>query len=358
MKLVSPFLKRALYPGMSSLGLFRGAAVPGTFCAVTYHGVVPAGYESKEFALDGHLVNAASLRAQLGLLKAHYHVLQPEEIRAYWREGAPLPPRSILLTCDDGLQNVLSDMLTVLQEAGVRCLFFITGASAGDSAGMLWYEELYVALMTAPAGSIEITELKLAASLGAAEQRRATWRTWMQELSKHSCEVRRYAVQEVCAKAGLKADYFSSLDGPNARRFRLLNAEGVRQLAQAGMTVGAHTLSHPVLAHATRDEAWKEIQQSRAALQSVTGTDIWALAYPFGDATAAGAREFEMAEQAGYECAFMNCGGGFFHSFDRFAIPRVHVTGDMTLGEFEAHVSGFHEKLRQRLGRQGVVSCA
>jgi peptidoglycan/xylan/chitin deacetylase (PgdA/CDA1 family) len=210
--------------------------------------------------------------------------------------------------------------------------------------------------MAAPAGNLEVQQLRLAATLGSMEERRATWWAWVRELSSYSCELRRSVVQEIRAKAGLARDPLASLDEPQRRRFGLLNSDGVRQLVRAGMTVGAHTLSHPVLANAPRDEAWKEIQQGRAALHAVTGTDVWALAYPFGDLAAVGVREFEMAKQAGYECAFMNCGGGLAASFARFAIPRVHVAADMTLGEFEAHVSGFHEKLRQRFGRQGVVA--
>jgi hypothetical protein len=34
---------------------------------------------------------------------------------------------------------------------------------------------------------------------------------------------------------------------------------------------------------------------------------------------------------------------------NRFALPRVHVTADMSLSEFEAHVTGFYRSLRRRL---------
>jgi hypothetical protein len=62
-----------------------------------------------------------------------------------------------------------------------------------------------------------------------------------------------------------------------------------------------------------------------------------------------------MAEQAGFECAFMNIGGGFGAALPKFAMPRVHVTSDMGLGEFEAHVSGLHRALRVRLSREAAV---
>jgi hypothetical protein len=50
----------------------------------------------------------------------------------------------------------------------------------------------------------------------------------------------------------------------------------------------------------------------------------------------------------------LNTGGGLGakinHSkITRFALPRVHVTADMSLFELEAHISGFYRSLRKRL---------
>jgi len=75
---------------------------------------------------------------------------------------------------------------------------------------------------------------------------------------------------------------------------------------------------------------------------------VWALAYPFGNSAAAGDRELQLAKQAEYECAFMNVSGPLAAT-SKFALPRVHVTADMSLSVFEAHASGFHENLRRRL---------
>lgn len=97
------------------------------------------------------------------------------------------------------------------------------------------------------------------------------------------------------------------------------------------------------------DMAWKEISESRSVLQNAVGKPVWALAYPFGDAASVTPREMQMAEQAGFQCAFMNIDGGFGAQLPKFALPRVHVTADMNLSEFEAHVSGFHRDFRSRL---------
>ena len=97
--------------------------------------------------------------------------------------------------------------------------------------------------------------------------------------------------------------------------------------------------------------AWNEIVQGRARLEAVLGKPIWAFAFPFGDADSVTPRVAAMAKQAGFDAAFMNIGGGLGTEFSPQAVPRVHVNADMSLSEFEAHVSGFYETLQRRMRR-------
>jgi peptidoglycan/xylan/chitin deacetylase (PgdA/CDA1 family) len=285
-------------------------------------------------------------------------VLGEQDFLGWLQEGRELPACSVLLTCDDGLQNVLSEMVPVLQEEHAWCLFFVTGASTGDRATLLWYEELYLLLMSAPPGELRFPELHLIAQISGPLQRRSLWWSWVQELSRYKAEVRARFLSEFREQTGARKDW-QSADQTDAmkRRFCLLTADELRGLAQAGMAIGSHTMSHPVLARLSNESAWEEMSQSREALSRFLGKPVWAIAYPFGDPASAGAREFEMAARAGYQCAFLNFGGGFSRNFSRFAIPRVHVTADMNLGEFEAHVSGFHQSLRRRFGPEGTALC-
>ena len=48
-----------------------------------------------------------------------------------------------------------------------------------------------------------------------------------------------------------------------------------------------------------------------------------------------------MAQDAGFAAAFLNFGGGLGVDLPPFALPRVHVTSEMSLAEFEAHVPAF-----------------
>jgi hypothetical protein len=175
MKLVSPLLKHVVYPGLSKGGYFRRAARTGPV-VLTYHGILPAGYKIINPALDGNLVSADSFREQLRFLKKRYNVISPKEFLLWCETKHELPPRSVLLTSDDGSRSSLYDMLPILQESGIECLFFVTGASLSHTATMLWYEELSLMTLAAPASfSLELLEIGLRAEVRENEKHSFWW---------------------------------------------------------------------------------------------------------------------------------------------------------------------------------------
>lgn len=355
MRFVNPALKHIVFPALSRSGYLRYTAGAGP-AVVTYHGVFPSGYAVRNPALDGNLLSADSLRQQLGLLRKRYHVISPDDFLRWLEEGPSLPPHSVLLTCDDALRGTLTEMLPILQEFGLSCLFFATGASADDmsseTASLLWYEELYLMLLDA-SGPIALSLPEAGVSIDriATNQKHSCWWTLVQQLSQFDGQSRRGFLNRIREQLRLPGNWREQFiqDSKLAARFLTLDPAGLRQLAAAGMTIGAHTLSHPVLSQAADDLARHEISENRNVLEKILEQTVWAFAYPFGNAATVTRRDLRLAEQAGFRCAFMNVGGGFGATIDRFAVPRVHVTADMNLSEFEAHVSGFYRSLRKRL---------
>jgi peptidoglycan/xylan/chitin deacetylase (PgdA/CDA1 family) len=355
MRFVSPFLKKVVYPSMSGAGVFRRTASSGV-AVLTYHGVLPPGYTPIDSALDGNLVSCETLRRQIQFLKKRYNLISPESFLAWRRDQEQLPPRAVLLTCDDGLLNCFSDMLPVLQEETVRGLFFVTGASTNQSRATLWYEDLLRLFLGAAAGRFCIAcgEIVLEGELASTEERRRLWWHWVRQLSQVSPSVRHAVL--AAAKKKFSASQCIDMEIEKAdfaswRRFSLMGSEELVRLADAGMTLGAHTLSHPLLAHAPVEMARAEIFESKAMLEAVLGRKIWALAYPFGFQESITTEVLKLAQEAGFDCAFLNYGGGLGVDLSRFALPRIHVTAEMTLSELDAHVSGFYVRLHGGLDR-------
>ena len=351
MRLVSPFLKHVVYPTLAKTGYLRSHAGAGP-AIVTYHGILPAGYQVLDPALDGALVSAESFRQQLHLLKEQYNVISPEEFSLWCDSQYSLPPRSVLLTCDDGLKNVLTDMVPLLHEVALTCLFFVTGGSLAEKSSILWYEELYLLFLAAGNSfTLELADADLGISVVSVQDKRSKWWDLVKKLSRFGQLRRDELLGQVREQLQISVASTSkySDDPILRRRFLMMNELELRELAASGMSIGAHTLSHPMLSQAADELAWSEIFESRRNLEQALSKVVWALAYPFGDAGSITKREQEMADRAGFKCAFVNIGGGLGAATPLFALPRVHVTASMDITEFEAHISGFHRSLRQHL---------
>jgi peptidoglycan/xylan/chitin deacetylase (PgdA/CDA1 family) len=351
MRVLSPILHRMIYPALGSVGYFHSRpGVPVTL--ITYHGVLPAGYKREDAFLDNTLVTEGAFRAQLRLLKKHYNVISPDEFWLWLRQDGDLPEKTVLLTCDDGLLNHLNVMVPILREEKLQCLFFVTGSFLESNPMLLWYVELYLLLMQAPVRNkpISVNGIVIPEISAEPRQRRLLWLTLLKKLSQVDADTRRSVLRHAVMGLGLQPSWkMRYQDDPLLQdRFQLLRLSELKQLVDAGMTIGAHTLSHPALAEQSVELARSEIAECRKALEETLGRKVWAIAYPFGDPASAGEREFRLAEEAGYECGFVNVGGVFDKVSSRFSLPRVHVTAEMSLSVYEAHISGFHETVRTK----------
>jgi len=349
MRVISPLLKHIVYPGLARTGYLRRTANSGPI-VITYHGVIPPGYESIDPRLDGGLVTIESFQRQLGLLRQQYNIVSPRQFLD-WRLGhGQLPERSVLLTCDDGLKNVIH-MLPILRQNGAKCIFFVTGTSLANQTAVLWYDELYLLLLqfqkplTLKLPTDEFVEIR-------DQDWKAIWWELVEYLSGVDEEARRQHLSDLRAQADVAPEWLRRfLDLPGRReRFSVLDQAGLQNLIRAGHTLGAHSLSHPLLSRTTDEMAWAEIAGSREILERATGQHIWAYAYPFGSPGSVSARDLRLAETAGFQCAFLNSEEELAGRW--YAVPRVHVTKDMGLPEFEGHISVFHSRLRYAIKQQ------
>ncbi len=95
-----------------------------------YHKVGDAG-------ADKWWVSRAVFEEQLDFLRAEgYATVLPGELAEAVERGAPLPPRPLVITFDDGYRNLLTDVEPLLAARGFRAIAFLPTAFIGpDDAG-------------------------------------------------------------------------------------------------------------------------------------------------------------------------------------------------------------------------------
>jgi Predicted xylanase/chitin deacetylase len=80
-------------------------------------------------------------------------------------------------------------------------------------------------------------------------------------------------------------------------------AELRRLAATPFASLGAHTISHPILSRLDERRMREEISASIDRVEAITGTRPATFAYPYGTVAAVGPREYEAARQAGLSLA-------------------------------------------------------
>lgn len=97
------------------------------------------------------------------------------------------------------------------------------------------------------------------------------------------------------------------------------------------VTIGAHTVNHMMLKKIPSDDvARAEMEMSRSVLEAALGKRPEHLAYPVGDPTSAGPREFRIAAELGFKTATTTRPGVLFkaHRDHLTALPRISVNGE------------------------------
>ena len=118
---------------------------------------------------------------------------------------------------------------------------------------------------------------------------------------------------------------------------RALTVDELRALAaQPGVSIGAHTMTHPSLAKLTRAEQAREIGDSINWLERTTGSRVRALAYPFGTPGDVSATTVRVASQL-CDYALSTDNGAAWRWSPRWRLPRATVR-DWNAEEFARHL--------------------
>ncbi|HEX8417731.1 MAG TPA: polysaccharide deacetylase family protein [Methylobacterium sp.] len=236
-------------------------------------------------------------------------------------EAAGTRPFAVL-TFDDGYRDNVEHAVPVLRQHGVPWTLFVTSDFA-DGRGRLWWLELERAIagldrVRLPAGTGPALDLPATA----VHEKSAAFEAVYRRLRAGSEAAMLSAISDLCEQAGIAP-------GREAARLCLTWPELRELAADPAVTIGAHTVTHPMLAKHGGDVALREIAESRDRITRELARPVHHLSYPVGDPTSAGAREFAMARDLGFTTAVTTRPGHLFagHAGHRHALPRVSVNG-------------------------------
>ena len=276
-------------------------------------------------------------------LRERYAVLSLAEL-SHALERGHVPRAGVAVTFDDGYADNLRNAKPILERHRVPATVFVTSGYVG-ARREFWWDELERVVLRAPRVPERLTVTVRGTThewpTGSAQTMTLVERLadvqWNVERSDDPTPMHRAfreihavlagltAAEQDAAMADLRQQTGSS-DAPRPENLAM-SPEEVRTLAQGGLvTVGAHTVTHPVLSSLPPEVAAEEISRSKSELERILGTPVTGLAYPFGYRGAFTDRNISDARAAGITDAYSNFGSGTVRAAaDRFQLNRILV---------------------------------
>jgi peptidoglycan/xylan/chitin deacetylase (PgdA/CDA1 family) len=280
-------------------------ACPGGLSVLSYHRIL-----AEPDPLRPGEPTADEFEARMRWVAANFNVLPLlDAVRAL--RARRLPKRALSITFDDGYADNYTLALPILAGLRLPATFFI--ATGFLDGGCMFNDVVIEALRQARGPDIDMQDLGLGRhALGTHEERRQAIGRILARL-KYVEPVRRTTTAlEIAKRAGARVP----------RELMMTKAE-VRALHAAGMAVGAHTVTHPILAQIDVPRAREEMVESRAHLQDLTGAPVRLFAYPNGRPVHDyGPEHVTLARELGFEAAVSTAWGAARPGSDLFQIPR------------------------------------
>lgn len=214
------------------------------------------------------------LDQQLAYLTRHYEVISLRTLVECFEQRRPVPQRSVVLTFDDGFRDNLTHAFPLLQRYRVPAtIFVVTGSlTHGD---LPWSQRLGYLFQQTSERWLEHPLAGQGLDLSSAANRFNAYRTVKNPISHMGRTDRDRTIAELAR--------LLLVEPP---KDRMLNWDEARELQAAGIEIGAHTYSHPLLANITPDEARWEMEKSRDDLKEQLGVTRPMFCFPAGSRSA------------------------------------------------------------------------
>jgi peptidoglycan/xylan/chitin deacetylase (PgdA/CDA1 family) len=335
-----------------------GNLSPEKAVILLYHRVI-------ELPADPQLlcVTPGHFAEHLEILRKRFNVMPLERLVRAMDRGR-VPARSVVVTFDDGYADNLHNAKPLLESNGVPATVFVV-SGALDSDREFWWDDIDRLLLQSSsrpdtlrltvAGLPHVWHLGNSAAFDPSAS--AQSRGW-NVLEKSDPTPRHAVYRELCTllrplphrqrqDALNELAQWASAEAAGRPSHRALTAEELRRLADGDwVEVGAHTISHPVLAsmravsdrqqarpgpHPAKPSGWPlesalaEIRDGKSDLENILGRPVTSFSYPYGQRSDYTLETVDYVRDCGFACACAAFSGLVRPDTDRFRLPRMII---------------------------------
>lgn len=298
--------------------------------------------ESSMPGLPTICVSGKVFKQLLKFIVNHYTVISLQDCLHHIQEKKDFPPNCLLLTFDDGYEEVLMNALPVLKKYRLPAVMFVPTATI-NTDDTFWWDSLYATLANANhADSIvqwqpdmdteDFRKQIEAISSRPSVRQNSDILTLIDSLQDCDATIREKLLQRL---------NLSSKRNNNENFPAVMNWRQVQQFHDSGFEVGSHTVHHHFLTTVSAAEADSELKLSKIKLEEMLDEDIVSFSYPGGKYDE---ETVQLVMASGYQCAFTSDAGINSIETDRYKLKRINIYDDNlcnSIGEFSSAVAAW-----------------
>ena len=220
---------------------------------------------------DNVSVDKSCFRWQMRLIKLIFNVITLDQAVDFLHHGK-VPKRAIVITFDDGYADNLTQALPILEEYQLPCTFFIAGSAI--KSGHLWNDDVFYAVEHTTRSSLDLTVFELGQlPTTTTDEKRSTANTIVEKFKYQAPTTQEDWLQKLLVLT-------ETTKGKRA----LLTEQELSLLSNApGVTIGCHTMTHPMFSYISADAAKRDVVECRDYLAQLLQRPIEHFAYPYGE---------------------------------------------------------------------------
>lgn len=325
-------LKRRLKYAWSSLGCKTGLEELHLRCMnrknklqsviiLVYHRVITPDECHDNFSSPHITVTKETFEKHVEFLLRYYNIISLEDFYGYHSSRKPLPPRTAVVTFDDGWKDNFINAFPILKKYRVPTTIFLSTGFIGTNY-VFWQEKLRFLLREFLKFSSNEREayLKNNKDIPAIlkdcmtlSNEAAIWD--MPKNLKKMDEGDRNSIMD-----GLE-EYLGFRDFP-IKNNRFMTWENAREMMKAKIDFGSHTVNHKILTKLASKEVLEELSLSKSKIEKELNMQVRAFAYPNGTYNNI---VMENVKKAGYQYAVGLDKGLNSMDTDHYCLKRLNI---------------------------------
>ncbi|MBL8397646.1 MAG: polysaccharide deacetylase family protein [Candidatus Accumulibacter sp.] len=236
----------------------------GKLSILIFHRVLP-----KDDGILNFDVNAVEFKKIIRWLAKWFNVIALDQAILKLKEGT-LPPRAAAITFDDGYEDNLSVATPILTDHGMTATFFV--ASGYLNGGQMWNDTIIESIRHCSLPKLDLVSEGLGHyDLSGPHKRLIAINKILKEVKYRASTERIFLASQI-----------EKLTRVKLNKNLMMTSEQVILLRKAGMSIGAHTVNHPILAKLSAEDVQLEIQNNKHFLESLLQERVGLFAYPNG----------------------------------------------------------------------------